>query len=361
MKLTRTGVWLIVACLTLGACDHDDSAVGATTASGAAANGLIAYSHGGDIYLGDPMTGATTLLVGGPESDINPIFSPDGTRIAFVRGRPVEGPGSLRVVRVDGLDEHEVVATTPGAGIPRGAGPFAWTPDGLGIVAQGDLPPYTGWHDGELALFDASGVDEPRLLVPPLNPSIGAIYFNPSAQVAPMFRPPDGDLILNPNGDALEVFDADLTLVRQFNADSIVRYDSATWSPDGSAIAVSVSRLDPDTEQWRFDTLVLDGASGEVLHSFGWALHVVWSPDGAAIAYEAWDLENPPDEARIAVYDLASGTTRILESSASSLKSGAVVETITSNKDHDWFYEGWSWSPTVEASCSSRTISPDPC
>lgn len=48
---------------------------------------------------------------------------------------------------------------------------------------------------------------------------------------------------------------------------------------------------------------------------------------------------------RIALFDLASGTKRVLESSMSPVKVGAAVETITNNEWHTWYYEGWSWSP----------------
>ena len=37
--------------------------------------------------------------------------------------------------------------------------------------------------------------------MPPLPAWVGGIYFNPSAQVSPMFRPPDGELIAAACGD----------------------------------------------------------------------------------------------------------------------------------------------------------------
>ncbi len=52
---------------------------------GPAGNGVIPYVASGDLYVGDPLTGTTRLLVGGPEADAAPRFSPDGTRLAFIR------------------------------------------------------------------------------------------------------------------------------------------------------------------------------------------------------------------------------------------------------------------------------------
>ena len=74
-----------------------------------AENGLIAYSYAGDIYVGDPATGETTAIVTNPSYEVNPVFSPDGTRIAFIRGNfPIETP-SVVVVRPNGSDERVVM------------------------------------------------------------------------------------------------------------------------------------------------------------------------------------------------------------------------------------------------------------
>ncbi|HUG47806.1 MAG TPA: hypothetical protein VMP67_05280 [Candidatus Limnocylindria bacterium] len=58
---------------------------GAVPPYGVAANGLIAYSDDGDIYVRDVDTGEVTLLVGGPETDVGPAFSRDGSALAFIR------------------------------------------------------------------------------------------------------------------------------------------------------------------------------------------------------------------------------------------------------------------------------------
>ena len=52
---------------------------------GLARNGLIAYDAGGDIYTADPETGVATAIVSGPETDVAPRYSPDGTHIVFER------------------------------------------------------------------------------------------------------------------------------------------------------------------------------------------------------------------------------------------------------------------------------------
>ena len=340
MKLTRFLVWLVVACLMLGACDRDDGVVDSAAATAGPGNGLIAYSHDGDIYVGDPSARTSAAIVSGPESDINPKFSPDGGRIAFVRGVPFEGPASLIVVKSDGSDEH-VVVPEGFSGHGLDIGPFAWTPDGSSIVAQIDFPPITYPHgDGEIGLFDPAGVREPVLLTPPLHQAIGAIYFNPSAQVAPMFRPPDGDLILS--AGILEMFNSDLTPVSQSLAEALAGYEAygfagnPTWSPDGANFVV----------EFADDMVVMDAEGGDP-HNLGPGSEPTWSPDSSSVASADFGRGErlQVDEVRIAVHDLASGTKRILESTVTQVKRGAAVQTITNNTMHTWYHEGWSWSP----------------
>ena len=123
--------------------------------AGAAANGRIAYSYAGDIYVGDPATGETTAIVTNPIYEVNPMFSPDGERIAFIRGDPQTGESTIVVVRADGSDERVLL---PKGREHRGFGSIAWTPDGDSLLVQLDTPPFTYPHDdGKLSLFDSSG------------------------------------------------------------------------------------------------------------------------------------------------------------------------------------------------------------
>jgi hypothetical protein len=71
---------------------------------GVARNGLIAYAADGDIYTADPVTGTATAIVTGPRIDRSPIFSHDGTHVAFLResGTISAGPFELAVVDRDG-------------------------------------------------------------------------------------------------------------------------------------------------------------------------------------------------------------------------------------------------------------------
>src|SRR5204862_5649642 len=70
---------------------------------GPAANGLVAYDRGGDIYTVDPVTGITRAIVTGSALDVQPRWSRDGTHLVFERKvQNVAGPGDLYVVEADG-------------------------------------------------------------------------------------------------------------------------------------------------------------------------------------------------------------------------------------------------------------------
>ena len=70
---------------------------------GPAANGVIAAARDGDIYVLDAATGYEQLIVGGNAADVAPVFSRDGTHIAFLRLDPVdEDQATVFLVAPDG-------------------------------------------------------------------------------------------------------------------------------------------------------------------------------------------------------------------------------------------------------------------
>ena len=72
---------------------------------GTAGAGLVAYEANGDIYTVDPINGVATAIVSGPETDLGPRFSRDGTHIVFERKvKGDSGPGQLYVARSDGTE-----------------------------------------------------------------------------------------------------------------------------------------------------------------------------------------------------------------------------------------------------------------
>jgi Tol biopolymer transport system component len=123
---------------------------------GPAANGLIAYARGGDIFTVDPVTGTRATIVTGPDYDRDPRWSLDGTRIAFLR---LARAGHVLVVAdADGSDE--IVARTEPL-MNADSDSIAWSPDGRWIAVAADAPQGRAIHivdaiDGDVKALPAA-------------------------------------------------------------------------------------------------------------------------------------------------------------------------------------------------------------
>ena len=127
---------------------------------------MITYAADGDIYTVDPVTGVTAAIVSGPPVDSEPVFSPDGTQIAFRRGTTLDGSPADDIVVVSGRRDRPVVVTA--APDPGGPMQFEWAPDSKSLLvdtsANGAPATATlGDSSDELAvwLFDATAATPP--------------------------------------------------------------------------------------------------------------------------------------------------------------------------------------------------------
>jgi hypothetical protein len=105
---------------------------------GLATNGDVVYAADGDIYLGDPASPATSqAIVTGPENDVGPMFSRDGSLLAWVRigeaGRPTV---QLMVANADGSEARTIAGANDIIAV-------TWSPDSreLAIVTEGGPQP----------------------------------------------------------------------------------------------------------------------------------------------------------------------------------------------------------------------------
>src|SRR5262245_23948647 len=100
---------------------------------GLAGNGAIVVAKDGDLFITDRPGGELRPLVAGPENDHGPMFSPDGTRLAFLRDTP---QGSFHMVAdADGTD---VVTISPlGPKELEDLGRWSFAPDGRSLMAFG--------------------------------------------------------------------------------------------------------------------------------------------------------------------------------------------------------------------------------
>jgi Tol biopolymer transport system component len=82
-----------------------------------------------DLYLTDTTGTNLRLLAGGPGAQLEPKWSPDGTRIAFLTQKDIGKPIRFGVIRPDGTG----LVTYPGPGVSN-LDSFNWLPTSQGIV-----------------------------------------------------------------------------------------------------------------------------------------------------------------------------------------------------------------------------------
>jgi Tol biopolymer transport system component len=266
---------------------------------GLARNGLIAYAVDGDIYVSDPVTGTSRAIVTGPPADTEPVFSPDGTRLAFRRATDTSAghPEDIVVVAADG-SQPTVVTTEP---IPGGPKRLEWGPDSRSILA-------TQQDDQAIWLFDATAARPVRTLA-----TDAFLYNHP-------FRPPDGSAIVIGRDTDLgrQVFVLDLQTgveTRVVGAGSGDDLGSVRWSPDGTQLVYN----DAPPENANMQRLWIVNADGtgkrQITDAPGhwYDIDAVWSPDGTQIAFLRYELVGEEWLVRpLGLYSVATGQVRDL-------------------------------------------------
>lgn len=199
---------------------------------GAAANGVIALAKDGDIVVADRPGGDVRPLVAGPESDYNPTFSPDGTRLAFERATDL-GPVRMGVLMIADADGANVVQLT-GEPLETYGSPWSFAPDGRSLMT--------------LARFDGAY----RVVVRPVDPAAALAVLDirlpdsPMDVELPSFHPTNPQEILVvaqpvPDGPrGLYVYDLATGRIRTIvePADGYVR--DIAWLPDGEHITYNL-------------------------------------------------------------------------------------------------------------------------
>jgi len=293
---------LVVLALVAGALLYAGAQRRVAPPFGPARNGLIPYSSNGDIYLGDPATGQSRVVVAGTENDWGPSYSADGTRIGFIRTASAED-FDIYVVRPDGNDLRRITSS------PISSQSWVqWAPDSRHIAA---IHPADECASPSCVVSQLDLIDVNDGSVQTIAKADGMDYVQ--------FRPPDGRELLyraRVGGKwGLFAMDADGANIRPVVPPTVppemdMTFSTATYSADGSRIFFNHG------DEGGCCQLFVVNADGGDLHRFVTSADGVWdgeaavSPDGTRVAF--W--HNLPDRAtqRVTVVR-ADGTGQPIE------------------------------------------------
>jgi Tol biopolymer transport system component len=242
------------------------------------AQGKIAFTVGGngttEIFVINADGTGQTKLTDNLWEDQSPSWSPDGSQIVYESGR-VNGGINLFRMNADGSNPIQLtnVATDGFVADP------VWSPDGTRIAFARD-PDRDG--KSEIWVMNADGTNPIRLTTSELYPTntINKVYSQSSQPV----WSPDGKKIAfssyrngNLNRD-IYVMNADGSNQTRLTTDPLDD-TKPTWSPDGSKIAFASSR------GGGFNIYVMNSDGSNQVHLTGDAGSPAWSPDGTKIAF----------------------------------------------------------------------------
>jgi Tol biopolymer transport system component len=292
------------------------SPANSTDAVAMPANGLIAFGCGYHICTMFPDGSNITDLIQPYDPSIvlaayDPVWSPDGTRIAFY-GYPrgaVQGGANYDVYVMNADGSGVTNLTTTPADVASWFSQLnpKWSPDGTRITYDGDDGLYIMNVDGSDQTRIASGQDATwspdgtRLAfageggifaVAPDGTDLDQLTSGPGFAEFPAYSP-DGSRIayLHSQGDdraiyTMNVDGSDSSLVAGFQADTVGRPE---WSPDASMLAFDLYFTN---QTWDIYAVNSDGSGLAPLADDPSTDEVapVWSPDGTVIAFHASDV-----------------------------------------------------------------------
>ena len=259
-------------------------------------NGKIAFrksigdNNKGDIYVINPDGSGETRLTDAPADEFYPTWSPDGTRIAFVRhmgGYDYE----IYTMNADGSEQTNISNNPAQDSNP------SWSPDGTKIAFDSDRDSGGDIGNSDIYVMNADGSGQTN------NPITHGFFPDWS---------PDGTRIaftnrINPTSETdIFVINTDGTGQTRLTTYSESDY-RPSWSPDGTKIAFF--RDTNGNNDYDIFIMNADGSGQTRLTNNPNSEEPSWSPDGTKIAF--WGVR-PNVAAEIYLINAdGSGETRV--------------------------------------------------
>ena len=280
--------------LVMGLCIFILSAEPLLRNGGAANNARIAFvstrGENTDIYVMDSDGKHRQRVTTHDAEDIQPTWSPDGRKIAFVSNR---NQGFIQIWVID-ADGRNPIRLTDGVWDEHPD----WSPDGQKIAYQASRKKALNiekWNY-EIYVMGADGSNKRPLTD------------HPAYDGQPCWSP-DGKKIAfssNREENLMEVYvmNADGRNLKRIthNFQDMEDKSMPTWAPNGRRIAYV----------WNWQIWVIDsnGDNRRMLTEKGGGRYPTWSPDSDTIAFESWDREAP--EHGIYTVGVSSGAVNLI-------------------------------------------------
>ncbi len=224
------------------------------------------------LWLADLLTGEVRQFTFGEVSDNEPRWSPNGSKIAFIRTDLKEKRSQIWLIRVDGGEAWQLTNLEEGS-----IGEPLWSPDGSKIAFT-FRPTHPDWTQEVRKKRQETGKS------------------NPPRIITRLFYRLDGYGFLDMR-QHIWVCDAQTGEAKQITDGDYDDYSPA-WSPDGSKIAFASNRSDdPEEKPHEVDIWLVSPEGGElekVPTPTGYKGNISWSPNGDWIAYIGHESKDDP-------------------------------------------------------------------